>query len=165
MGMISNFFIKQVANKRLPDKIIGGYETPYVLRWHMFKKDWLSGYLHKFKRSDDARALHDHPASSMSLIIKGGYIEWLEVKDKEGKVLYHTYKVRKPFRPIFRKATTMHRIQLYCDPVNGREQEVWTLFFFFRRWRNWGFRCGQRWVPWQVFCDPANPGEIGRGCS
>lgn len=62
---------------RYPDMVIGEAIDPYLLRWWIIPRNrFFNIYLHKFMRSDDDRALHDHPwAWNLSLIIKGSYIE------------------------------------------------------------------------------------------
>lgn len=79
---------KQVAMKRPPDQFIG--EGPYMMRWWLFgaskKRDDSGGlqprrplgysfYFHCFLRSDDDRALHDHPWDFLTVILFGRYEE------------------------------------------------------------------------------------------
>lgn len=45
-----------------------------------------------------------------------------------------------------------------------RPFEAWTLFLTGPWLQEWGFKCGERFVPWQQFTKPNAPGEIGRGC-
>jgi len=156
-------FRKVIAERREPDKIIGGEDDPYLKRWHIMRTPWFSIYLHQFLRSDEDRALHDHPADSMSFIIEGSYLEWLECKTETDRVMTLTYRPRRAFIPIFRRAETMHRVQLRLDG-DFKEIPVWTIFLFFRRRREWGFACPKGWVHWKDFCDPDNPGVAGRGC-
>ena len=83
---------------REPDFIIGGRDNPYLLRWYLTPwrrwhregretptpwrriKGWFgfvlpSAYLHCFIRSDDDRALHDHPWFWCSILLRGRYVE------------------------------------------------------------------------------------------
>ena len=49
-------------HRRPPDFVIGGADRPYMRRWYLVPKNTqLNVYLHHFRRSDDDRALHDHP--------------------------------------------------------------------------------------------------------
>ena len=51
-----------IATKRHPDFIVGGKDNPYLLRWFVIPRNPVFNiYLHRFLRSDDDRALHDHP--------------------------------------------------------------------------------------------------------
>ena len=62
--------------KRPPDAMIGEEDDPYMLRWHVIPRNrWMNIYLHEFHRSDDDRALHDHPWDFVSLVLYGSYIE------------------------------------------------------------------------------------------
>ena len=50
------------ARNREPDFIIGGHEAPYLRRhWLIPRNRFFNIYVHEFLRSDDDRALHDHP--------------------------------------------------------------------------------------------------------
>lgn len=77
-----------VAKKRVPDQFIG--EGPYMMRWWLFgtskeldehgepkprRPFGYSFYFHCFLRSDDDRALHDHPWDFLSVILFGRYQE------------------------------------------------------------------------------------------
>lgn len=163
---------------RAPDFIIGGRENPYLLRWYLTPwrrwhsqmrnaahpspwlrlKGWLgfvlpSVYLHCFLRSDDDRALHDHPWFWCSILVRGRYVE-------------HTIKaggvhVRRDRRSPSIKLSTpwrAHRVEL----VDGA---CWTLFLIGPRLREWYFHCPEAGkVHWQVFTAADDPGAIGRGC-
>ncbi|WP_428485976.1 hypothetical protein [Rhodopila sp.] len=139
---------------RPPDVMIGGPDTPYLRRWWIIPRNrWCNLYLHHFLRSDDDRALHDHPWASLSILLRGRYREHLVTGP--GKL---TVRLRRPFRPILRRAVTAHRVALIDD------QPVWTLFITGPRRREWGFLCPNGWRHWKAFTDPADPGAIGPGC-
>ena len=160
---------------REPDFFIGGRENPYMRRWWVIPRNrFFNIYLHNILRSDDDRALHDHPWWSISIILRGGYIE----HTPEGTFVRRMGWIR------FRKATARHRLQLrdhyskahWIDnpaeiggTIGGRIWHVplrpaWTLFITGRRVRDWGFHCPKGWVPWQQFTDPTDSGKIGKGC-
>ena len=62
--------------KRPPDFVIGKPENPYLLRWWVLPRNRVFNiYLHLFMRSDDDRALHDHPWWNASFVLDGGYVE------------------------------------------------------------------------------------------
>ena len=64
--------------RREPDFTIGPLDNPYMRRWFVVPRNEFSNlYLHEILRSDDDRALHDHPWPSRSFIIDGGYFEHL----------------------------------------------------------------------------------------
>lgn len=61
---------------RAPDFVIGPPESPYLRRWWMIPRNTgCNVYLHEILRSDDDRALHDHPWANTSMLLDGRYIE------------------------------------------------------------------------------------------
>jgi hypothetical protein len=140
---------------RPPDFIIGTDDDPYLHRWRLFPKNGLFNvYLHHFLRSDDDRALHDHPYANVSFILKGSYLEHM---DKGATPYIRRY--RGQFAIVFRRAATPHRVELIGD------SKPWTLFLSGPRVREWGFHCLQGWVPWQKFVEVRPGGNaVGKGC-
>lgn len=137
-----------------PDLIIGDKDKPYLLRWHVIPRNPLFNvYLHKILRDDDDRALHDHPWPSLSIILRGGYIE----------VTASGTFWRRPGAFIFRRATTAHRLAL--PVVGGGIRYCWSLFITGPKVREWGFHCPQGWRHWKEFVDTRDRGQIGRGCA
>lgn len=146
---------------RKPDMIIGQAGKPYMRRWFVIPRNrFLNIYLHHFLHDDEDRALHDHPWPSLSIILKGKYIEHL---------LGGKSRVGNRWNFIYRRATHTHRIQLFRK-VHGPCTEwekplpVWTLFITGPKIRSWGFHCPQGWRHWSKFVNPTNEGEVGPGC-
>lgn len=142
-----------------PHQVIGGAEDPYLRRWYLIPRNPLINvYLHQFLRSDDDRALHDHPWWFVSLILRGGYYE-------------HTpggIRWRGAPSIAYRRATHIHRVELPGGPEgSGRENDeepCWTVIVTGRRSRSWGFWCRNKppavqFVPWRDFGD-AGCGEV-----
>lgn len=145
--------------KRKPDFVIGSADDPYLLRWYVIPMNrYFNIYLHNFRRSDDDRALHDHPWWNLSIILRGGYWEHLPVDSANLKTRRWW---RRPFKPYFRTAMAAHRIELDL-PITG---PVWSLFFTGPKIRTWGFWCPQGWRRWTEFVSLRDGGNsIGRGC-
>ena len=122
------------------------------------KNRFLNVYIHNFLRSDEERALHNHPwLWNISLIIRGSYIEHMPGGES---------KLRKSFRPVFRLGHTPHRVQLLpaSDGKSG-VRAVWTLFIIGPKVRDWGFFCPKGWVHNEEFNTPTEHGtKVGRGC-
>lgn len=138
---------------RDPDFIIGKGDDHYLRRWFVIPRNAIFNiYLHQFIRSDDDRALHDHPWWNVSLLLDGEYVE--HTMPQGGVNLRKLYKAGDL---KFRTARYAHRVELTAG-------SCWSLFITGPRVRDWGFHCPTRWVPWQEFTAPNNPGEIGRGC-
>jgi hypothetical protein len=153
-GFLFEILKHKIATR--PNEIIQS-DKVYMERWYLLPK-WLpySLYLHQFWNDDDDRALHDHPADSISFIIHGGYIEVTQ----RDLILYQKGDI------IKRKATDAHRLEIL-------KSKCTSLFFMGRRYREWGFLCpnygtsgyryGFRWVPWYEFVDQRDKGRIGKG--
>jgi hypothetical protein len=149
-------FLMPIAAGRAPDVIIGGIDNPYLRRWHLTPRgNGPAVYLHHFLRSDDDRALHDHPWSSVSIILEGRYIEHLPDQIRA---------LRSPGDVVIREPLAPHRVELLPDVEAGGEQPCWSLFLVGNRVRDWGFHCPQGWVRWQDFTAGANGDLVGRGC-
>jgi hypothetical protein len=106
IGKIKRFFYCE------PDvTLINPNGTVYLRRWWIIPRNSLCNiYLHQFLHDDEDRALHDHPWASLSIILKGGYIE--HMYDSAGEKIQ---KIRNVGRFIYRKATHGHRIELHRD--------------------------------------------------
>lgn len=154
---------------REPDFYIGGKDDPYLLRWWVIPRNpFFNVYLHKFLRDDDDRALHDHPWVSVSIVLKGGYIEHLPFPMKGAPLfwpdgqLFTQWNVRRAGQVIFRRAKHAHRIQLLRS--GGEAVPAWTLFITGPRVREWGFHCPQGWRHWRDFTSETDSGNVGKGC-
>ena len=139
----------RLALSREPDISIGGREDPYLERWFAIPRNrWFNIYVHRFCRSDDDRALHDHPWINCSVLLDGSYVEHTD----RGRTERHAGEVK------IRTARSAHRIDLTA----GR---CWTMFITGPRVREWGFHCPQGWKHWRDFVDERNTGQIGKGCA
>jgi hypothetical protein len=138
---------------RKPDFIVGDERDPYLLRWHVIPRNRVFNiYLHKFLRDDDDRVMHDHPYISLSLIIKGSYVECTP-----GTNGWTKRKTCKRWSLIFRRAVHRHRIELI------EKSPAWTIFITGPRIRDWGFWVNNwRFVGWKEFTDPKNRGKINK---
>jgi hypothetical protein len=152
--LIDNFSV------RAPDVVIGGADRPYMLRWYVIPRNrFLNIYLHQFLRSDDDRALHDHPWMNLSILLRGGYFEHtIAAGGIETKELLWAGEWR------FRRSGRMaHRIELLGR--QGQLRSCWTLFITGPRYRSWGFHCPKEgWIRWDRFTDAHDPGAVGKGC-
>lgn len=175
-----------IAQRRPPDFVIGGAERPYLRRWWLtpwsglyrdverptlwqgFVRRLPGIYLHQFLRSDDDRALHDHPWANLSIVLRGRYVE--HTIDAGG--IEHRHELQAGdwrLRPSGRFA---HRIELLTvadyvasQPDNGAPMPCWTLFVTGPRYREWGFHCPREgWIHWQRFTAADDQGAIGKGC-
>lgn len=131
---------------RAPDFVIG---DDYLRRWYVVPRNpWANDYLHDIRKSDDDRALHDHPWANTSFLILGGYIE----HTPEGVF------ERRAGGVISRYPEALHRLEV----IPG--ERCVSLFITGPKVREWGFDCPKGWVPWQQFTDPNDPSKTGPGC-
>lgn len=145
-------WFERLATSRAPDFIIGGHDDPYVRRWWVIPRNkWFNIYLHQFLRSDDDRALHDHPWVNLSILLQGEYREHTIAAGGVGHVV-----TRRAGDMKARLPGTAHRIEI--------DAPCWTLFITGPVVRNWGFHCPKGWRPWQQFVDKKDAGSVGRGC-
>ena len=93
---------------RPADRVIGSEADPYLLRWYLTPRGGLgNAYAHEFRRSDDDRALHDHPWESCSIILAGRYVEHtIDAGGLNRRVLRSEGDV------VFRGAEAAHRVEL-----------------------------------------------------
>jgi hypothetical protein len=139
---------------RAPDFIVGGAAMPYMLRWWVIPRNrFFNVYLHSFKRSDDDRALHDHPWFHLSIILRGRYVEHVIRAGGIGqKTERHAGTVK------FRAPWHAHRVEVFPD------DPCISLFITGPIMRTWGFHCPRGWVPWKQFVDGRDTGQVGQGC-
>lgn len=142
---------------RKPDLVIGDPADPYLKRWYVIPKNPVANiYLHLILRSDDDRALHDHPWWNASMILIGGYVEH---RIAAGGIASRIW--RGPRSLTFRGASAAHRLEI--DPAHAKL--ALTLFITGPRLREWGFHCAQAgWRHWRDFTAGPNGETIGRGC-
>lgn len=142
----------------------------YMERWWRLPRNWATNvYFHIVRRSDDDRALHDHPWWSFSIVLDGGYSEH---QIMEGGV--HTRTWYGPgmmrFRWHGRKAhrLELNRVKMADAPIGSIAQEMaykasrevelpaTTIFVTGPVLRRWGFHHETGWVDayqWDAFCD------------
>lgn len=142
--------------RRPPDFVIGTPASPYLIRWWVIPRNrWFNIYLHEIVRSDDDRALHDHPWINCSILLAGGYAE--HTIDAGG---IHHRRVRGAGSVTFRRPGAAHRLEVV--PELGT---TISLFITGPIVRHWGFHCPSAgWRHWKDFTGPSAKGQVGRGC-
>jgi quercetin dioxygenase-like cupin family protein len=121
----------------------------YMHRWWVIPRNESANvYLHHILKSDDDRAMHDHPWPNTSLLLFGSYIE----HTPEGTF------VRKAGDVIYRPAEALHRLEV----IPG--ERAISLFMTGPKVREWGFACEHGWVHWQDFTNEHDSSRTGRGC-
>lgn len=117
--------------------------VPYLVRYYLFlrerKKFPFNITLHKILKSDEP-TLHDHPWSYATLILKGGYWEWIP---NDTGVPVGVWRGPGHFR--IRKPDDLHWLELEQDE-HGKEIPCWSLFFMGPKKKEWGFLKDQKWI-------------------
>lgn len=144
-----------VAMRRPPDLIVGTKADPYLRRWWLIPRNrFLNVYLHCFHRSDDDRALHDHPWWSLSLLLCGRYFE--QTISAGGINHRREYRMGAWRR---RGARFAHRVEIKPG------ERCWTLFITGPVIREWGFHCPTGWRSHRDFASLTNGvSGVGLGC-
>ena len=118
-------------------------DEPYLERYYLFLKDRdrfpFNVFLHKFLKGDPDD-VHDHPWPYATLILKGGYYEWLPQFDNKGNKIAEMCVWRGPGSFRICRANSYHRIEL--DP----SVTAWTLFMPGPKKRDWGFLVKNKWI-------------------
>jgi len=117
---------------------------PYLERYYIFLKDRKSFpfniFIHKFLKGDPSDP-HDHPWPYATLILSGGYREWIPQFNKQGIKIGEISYWRGPGHFRICSPNSYHRIEL--------EEGItpWTLFMPGPQVREWGFWASNKWVP------------------
>lgn len=143
--------LEKILNRIFNFKVIVNCDRdPYLLRWYVIRTEAVGLFIHKFVRSDEDRALHDHPWDFIVIPIWRGYNEWscwhsqemaahvakFPAQAERYGLTANGEKKRRVWPLIgtrFRRATYRHRVEL----IGGKSS--WSIFIRFRNWRDWGF--------------------------
>ena len=110
------------------------HNEPYLERYYLFLKDRdrfpFNVFLHKFLKGDPDD-VHDHPWPYATLILKGGYYEWVPEFDSNGTMLGQRRHWRGPGHFRICSPNSYHRIELKEGVT------AWTLFMPGPHKREW----------------------------
>ena len=147
MSWLLNFLERHGRKRIVMDRV---NDEPYLERYYLFLKDRqrfpFNVFLHKFLKSDPDD-VHDHPWPYATVILKGGYWEWIPQFNSTGEKFNEVAKWRGPGHFRTCSANSYHRIEL--DP----SVECWTLFMPGPQTRDWGFLTRQGWVQHEQYLD------------
>jgi hypothetical protein len=134
-------FLEKIGRKRIV--MDRQNDEPYLERYYLFLKDRkrfpFNVFLHKFLKSDPDD-VHDHPWPYATLILKGGYWEWIPKFNSLGEKIGEERMWRSPGHFRVCRATSYHRIEL-CEGV-----DCWTMFMPGPQKREWGFLVKNKWI-------------------
>lgn len=123
-------------------------DEPYLERYYVFLKDRkrfpFNVFIHKFLKSDPDD-VHDHPWPYATLILKGGYYEWIPEFDSTGKKIGEVRHWRGPGHFRVCSANSYHRIELNPNVT------AWTMFMPGPQKREWGFLVKDKWIESEMY--------------
>jgi hypothetical protein len=118
-------------------------QEPYLERYYLLfntrKHFPFNLFLHKFLKGDPDD-VHDHPWPYATLILKGGYYEWIPEFNSLGQKIGEIRHWRGPGSFRTAKANTYHRVELKEGVT------AWTLFMPGPHKREWGFLVNNKWI-------------------
>lgn len=121
----------------LTSQTIGLKECPYLTRTILWIGPWSLRY-HVFWRSDEERALHDHPWAFLTFPLNTYREEYMPPFADQS-----LFRDVKRFRFHYRHWGFIHRVIV---PSNKPARTfVWT----FRKRSSWGFWVGKQYLPWR----------------
>ena len=134
-------WLEKIGRKRvIMDRV---NDEPYLERYYIFLKDrtWFpfNIFLHRFLKGDPDE-VHDHPWNYFTVILKGGYWEWIPQFNNKGEKFGEIAHWRGAGHFRICKANSFHRIEI--DPTI----DTWTLFMPMRKQKDWGFWTRKGWV-------------------
>ena len=120
-----------------PDEVI----TPWRRWWIVPPHNGVFNiYLHHWVASDADRDPHDHPWGSLTIVLRGVFIEFMPANPKRWPDDRTLVSRRRSFGSVVvRRAEDIHRIDL-------RGRSAWTLFLTLGKRREWGFWTREGWV-------------------
>ena len=123
---------------------------PYLERYYLFLKDRkhfpFNIFLHKFLKGDPDD-VHDHPWPYATIILWGGYYEYIPYFNEMGEKVNELQKWRGPGHFRTCTAESYHRIELKPGVT------CWTLFMPGKQRRDWGFLVNDEWIQHEQYFD------------
>ena len=123
-------------------------DEPYLERYYVFLKDRgvfpFNVFLHKFLKSDPDD-VHDHPWPYATLILKGGYWEWVPEFDEQGTKISERKIWRGAGHFRISSAKSFHRVELEPGVT------AWSIFMPGPKQREWGFLRQGKWIQWEKY--------------
>lgn len=176
------YVLQNHVQARGPDFIIGPPDDPYLLRWYHVRKGqrWRdlsparraqlleednprdddsaanNVFVHIFVRSDDDRALHDHPWGWRTVLLEGHYDEFTPLDDANPAGPRARCR-REAGDVVYRAPEHSH-----CIALTGGAPAL-TLFSTGPKVREWGFWCKGGWRHWRDYTAAGTLASM-RGC-
>lgn len=130
---------KRVIKDASDEDYMHRYYLLFKEKINAFDKDFTKPniYIHRIFKSDVDGDPHDHPWNYCTIILAGGYWEWIPTTVPSGKKIEKKYW-RGPGTILWRRAEELHRLEMPAPTLS--------LFFHGRRFREWGFQTKEGWI-------------------
>jgi hypothetical protein len=119
------------------------FNEPLLTRYYLFLKERkhfpFNVFLHKFHKGDPGD-VHDHPWPYATLILAGGYYEWVPKFNSKKEMIGEIRHWRGPGHFRLCSANSYHRIELKENVT------PWTLFMPGPQKQEWGFLVDNKWI-------------------
>lgn len=141
------FYRRDIPDLVDPDDI-------YLTRWKILETPWFGIYLHRIRRPDNDRNLHDHPWPFLTLILRNGYVESFAPflarattyarlrRDVDPLYAPPARRVWYPFTVHVMRRGQFHAITRFLHP----DRDVWSLVLVGRRSNDWGYATPEGFV-------------------
>jgi len=145
MSFLTTFFLNTLDRMGRKRVVMDRQSNePYLERYYVFLKERktfpFNIFIHKFIKSDPDD-VHDHPWPYATLILKGGYYEWVPIFNSFGDVKLSEKRIwRGPGHFRICKPESYHRIELKEGVT------PWTLFMPGPQRCEWGFLVDNKWI-------------------
>lgn len=148
------FLVKEIKSKE---------GEVHFRRYRLLWTPLFSIYLHNILKSDEDKHLHSHPWDYTSIILRGGYTEFLARRTNLYDILlsflfsscpdpFQTeINTFKPFSMVRRKKEDYHKISLLSP--------TWTLVWTGRRNESWGYLVNNEHVDHETYRKNKNEGK------
>lgn len=137
---------------------LGKSECPYAFRWRL-DFYWFSFRLHKWLRSDDKRAFHNHPWHFITFILKGGYKDVVRAPEwSHGTVSYEPLGTL--LDGSFKKLAWRNKDHQHYVSIEPLTSPVWTFIITFgapRKYAFWDVLTGKRRNRDKYFIEMGHP--------
>ncbi len=160
LSNLTDWAINRHVRMRCADVVIPSEEYPYMYRWQAMREYFAhpddlqdidafaelialpfrpaNVYIHQFARSDDDRALHDHPWPWASIVLQGSYDEHVPINADDAAGATRRQRRARGSYVIRQDGASPHRVEL-------RKNQPLTLFITGAKYRDWGFYCNNGW--------------------
>lgn len=128
------------------DIIPNGQKEIYLSRLNLLSTPWFGIKIHWIHKPDNDRALHDHPWSFASFVLRGGYEEVIPVVLYQDARWWESTKLRRINWFNFKSSWQAHRI-------TSVKKNTVTLVLNGPKTRTWGFCTAKGWIEWFNYCE------------